>query len=132
MLSNFSHNRKHQHQGLSKQKWNLHLESDSASSNPMKQICIKGEVDLPILPLWNTEELRSSLINFKYINTLGYGVNSCDESSIKVTGNAKVSHEQKEHSRQSQAGEECQRQQEKNTGSGKLSNACEQARQQAR
>jgi hypothetical protein len=122
---------KHHQHGLSKQKWNLHLESDAASTNPMKQICIKGEVDLPILPLWNIDEIRSSLIDFRYVNTIGFGASSCSESSIKVTGNAKVSHQQREQSRQSEDAEECQKLQQKNGGNAKLSDACERTRRQS-
>jgi hypothetical protein len=98
----------------------------------VKQICVKGEADLPILPLWNIEELRSSLIDFRYLNTVGFGANSCSESSIKIAGNAKVSHDQKEHSRQSGDAEKCQNLREAGAPNSKFSEACERTRRQAK
>ena len=122
----------HQKSGFTKQKWDLQFESDSATSNPLKHICIKGEVDLPNLPVWSIDEIRSSLIDFRYINTFGYGVSSCTESSIRFTGNARVSQGQKEHSRQSKDAEQCQKLLEENAPSAKLSEACERTRRQAK
>jgi len=58
-------NEKHARQGLVKQKWKIHLESDNS-----RQICVNGELDLPVLPVWNIEHIRSSLIDFRYI-TMG-------------------------------------------------------------
>jgi len=120
---------KHQRQGLIKQKWNVRLESDNSS--PVREICLNGELDLPILPVWNIEDIRSSLINFKYINTVGFGSGSCSDSSIRIAGNAKVSHEQKEYSRHSKEAEMCHELMEKNAPAAKFSDACERARRQA-
>ena len=122
---------KHQRSGFAKQKWNLHLERDSSSSSPLNQICVNGELDLPNLPVWNTEEIRSSLINFRYMNTFGFGSQSCSESNIRITGNAKVSHEQKEYSRQSRDAEECQRLKSTNAPKARFSESCERTRRQA-
>jgi hypothetical protein len=117
--------------GLIKSKWNVHLESESSSAFPVKQICINGEVDMPVLPLWNIEELRSSLVDFRYVNEIGFGRSSCSESSIKVFGSAKVSHEQKEFSRQSVAARKCHQLMETRAPGAKLSDACERTRLQA-
>lgn len=86
---------------------------------------------MPILPMWNIEELRSSLVDFRYTNEIGFGSSSCSESSIKVVGNAKVSHEQKEFSQQSNEARQCQKQIEKHVPGAKLSDVCEQTRLQA-
>ena len=57
-----SHSSSH---GIVKSKWDYHLESETSSDFPIKQFCVKGEVDMPVLPLWNIEELRSRLIPYK-------------------------------------------------------------------
>ena len=119
-------NEKQQRQGLVKQKWKIHLESDNS-----RQICVNGELDLPILPVWDIEHIRSSLIDFRYVNTIGFGSNSCSESSIRIAGNAKVSHQQREFSRQSEEAKKCQELKEKDADNSKFSAACERARQQA-
>jgi hypothetical protein len=93
-----SHSSSH---GMVKSKWDMHFESETSTPSIIKQLCVKGEVDVPVLPLWNIEELRSSLIDFRFMNDISFGKASCSESSIKAVGNAKVSHEQKEYSRQS-------------------------------
>jgi len=116
--------------GITKSKWNVEWETESSSST-VRKVCIKGSVDMPILPIWNIEELRSSLVNFHYDTAIGFGSSSCSESSINVVGNAKVSHEQKEHSRQSEQARHCQKQMEENVPGAKLSEACEQTRLQA-
>ena len=117
--------------GVVKSKWNVHLESETSSSFPVKEICINGEVDMPVLPLWNIEELRSSLVDFRYNNEISFGRSSCSESSIKVSGSAKVSHEQKEYSRQSASATKCQKLIENRIAGAKLSDACERTRLQA-
>ena len=112
-------------QGVVKSKWDIHLESETSSSCPVKEICIKGEIDMPILPLWNTEDLRSSLMEFHYINDISFGKSSCTESTIKVVGNAKASQKQKEYSQQSEAARKCGKLLEKQGSDAKLSDACE-------
>nr|ADD73552.1 vitellogenin 2 [Paracyclopina nana] len=114
-------------------KWNIELESEETRN----KIVIKGNTQAPILPIWNVQEIRSSLVDFRYFNTIEWIANGAKEWSIDVHGNAKVSHEQKEHSRVSQAAKQCQRQHErKQVGQpailARLSEACEAQRQQAR
>ena len=117
--------------GLVKSKWNIHLESETSTAYPVKEICINGEVDMPVLPLWNIEELRSSLIDFRYLNEIKFGKSSCSESSIKVVGTAKVSQEQKEFSQQSAEAKRCKQQLEEQVPGARLSQACERTRLQA-
>jgi hypothetical protein len=114
-----------------KSKWNVHLETESSSTYPVKEICIKGEVDTPVLPLWNIEDLRSSIVDFRYLNEISFGKSSCSESSIKVTGNAKVSQEQKDFSRESSDAKKCQQLMESRAPGAKLSDECERTRLQA-
>jgi len=113
--------------GVAKSKWDIRLESESSS---VKEICVKGEVDMPVLPMWNMDELRSSLIDFRYMNEIGFGT-TCSESTIKVVGSAKVSHEQKEFSRQSAEARQCQKLKEERVPGAKMSEACEKTRLQA-
>lgn len=68
---------------------------------------------------------------YRYINTIGFGSQSCSESNIRIAGNAKVSHEQKEYSRNSEEAKKCQELKDKDADNAKFSNACERARQQA-
>jgi hypothetical protein len=123
---------KNQKSGFIRQMWNLELESDSAATSPLKHFCVNGEVILPNLPVWSLDEIRSSLIDFRYISSIGYGVDTCFESSIRFTGNARVSQGQKEHSRQSKDAEQCEKLLEENAPSAKLSEACERTRRQAK
>jgi len=117
--------------GVVKSKWDIHLESDTSSSCPVKEICIKGEVDMPILPLWNKEDLHSSLMEFHYINEIKFGKSSCSESTIKIVGNSKTSQKQKEYSQQSEDAKKCDKLLEKQGSDAKLSDACEKALIQA-
>jgi len=117
--------------GVVKSKWDINMESETSSSCPVKHICIRGEVDMPVLPLWNIEELRSSLVDFRYVNDISFGRSSCSESSIKVAGSAKVSHEQKEFSRQSDDARKCHKLLEERVAGAKLSDSCERTRLQA-
>jgi hypothetical protein len=74
----------------------------------------------------------------RYFNTFQYLFNGEKKWNIDVEGNAKVSHEQKEHSATSNEGKACLKlQEEKQQHSSKavlarMSEACEAARQQAR
>jgi hypothetical protein len=117
--------------GVVRSKWDLKMERETTASCPMKNVCIKGSVDLPILPMWNIEELRSSLVDLRYNNEIGFGESSCSDSTIKVVGNAKVSHEQKEFSRQSVEARKCHKLLEERVPGAKLSDACERTRLQA-
>jgi hypothetical protein len=78
--------------------------------------------------MWNTEDLHSSLIDFRYLNEISFGRSSCSESSIKVVGTAKVSNDQKEYSRQSEDAKECRKMMEKRVAGSKLSDVCERVR----
>ena len=123
-----SHSSRH---GMIKNKWDIHFESETSTPSPVKQLCVKGEVDMPVLPLWNIEELRSSLIDFRFVNDISFGKSSCSESSIKAVGSAKVSHEQKEFSRQSPEARKCHELLENRVPGAKLSDACQRTRLQA-
>ena len=84
-------------EGGIKNKWDLHLESETSST----QICVNGEVSLPNLPTWKLPEIRNSHMSYRYVNTIGYGSSSCEESTIKITGTSEVSEKQKTYSRES-------------------------------
>ena len=65
------------------------------------------------------------------MNEISFGKSSCSESSIKMVGNAKVSHEQKEFSRQSADARKCHELLENRAPGAKLSEACQRTRLQA-
>lgn len=116
-----------------KHKWNMILESEHQNEYlPWKKICMKGEMDLPILPIWNINKIRNSLAHFSYQNVFGFGVNSCEESSIRITGTAKVSNKQKEHSQKSEEYKRCQQLIEKRAHGAELSTVCDITRLQAK
>jgi len=79
-------------QGLqeSKQKWNLHLENKGGMS-----VCVDGSMILPSIAIRDIEKLESNNIEFNYSNVIGFG-QTCQEHTIKVSGRANVSEEQKE------------------------------------
>ena len=79
-------------QGLqeSKQKWNLHLENKGGMS-----VCVDGSMILPSTAIRDIEKLESNNIEFNYSNVVGFG-QTCQEHTIKVSGRANVSEEQKE------------------------------------
>merc|ERR1719309_943788 len=72
------------------QKWNLHLE-DKERLN----ICIDGEVSLPLIPLKDVRTLKSENMRFSYKNTIGFG-KTCEDHEIKVVGATYRSEEEKE------------------------------------
>lgn len=109
-----------------KQKWNLHLEDESSSN----KICMKGSVQLPRLPVWKVNEIRSSALNYHFDNDIGYG-SDCQESHIKVTGTSQVSEKQKTYSRESPEAKELSKLSMKNTPLIDLSELSEKVREQA-
>merc|ERR1712212_438030 len=84
------------------QKWNLHLE-DKERLN----ICIDGEVSLPLIPLKEVRTLKSENMRFSYKNTLGFG-KTCEDHEIKVVGETYRSEEQKERSEVGRSGRKCE------------------------
>jgi len=103
-------------------KWNVQLET----SETAKKVCLKGHVQMPVLPLWSLHKIRETDIKFEYSNVFGYGNDNCDDHKVVVSGIAKRSEEQKQHSEESKEGKECRR---SGVQSGR---SCEIARQQAR
>merc|ERR1719295_1791804 len=53
---------------------------------------------MPILPMWNIEHIRNSLINFEYENKMALTLANGKTSEIITTGTAKTSEEQKSFS----------------------------------
>merc|ERR1719184_354707 len=84
------------------QKWNLHLE-DKERLN----ICIEGEVSLPLIPLKDVRTLKSENMRFSYKNTIGFG-KTCEDHEIKVVGATYRSEEQKERSEVGRSGRKCE------------------------
>merc|ERR1712212_1211744 len=83
------------------QKWNLHLE-DKERLN----ICIDGEVSLPLIPLKDVRTLKSENMRFSYKNTIGFG-KTCEDHEIKVVGATYRSEEQKERSEVGRSSRKC-------------------------
>ena len=109
-----------------RQKWNIHLESETGSG----MIFAKGQVELPHLPIWKISELRNSAINYHYSNTIGWG-STCEDSTIKITGNSEVSEKQKTLSRTSPEAKELLKLSERSTPVISLSKLAEKVREQA-
>jgi len=111
-------------QGSIKQIWDIQLERSSGTPEAPKHICVKGKLNLPILPIWNTQQLQVKPIEVQLYNKISMGVNSCTEASILTSGQAKVSEEQKTFSRQSAEAKQC--------GGKKFGKGCKLANLQAR
>jgi len=97
--------------GAIRQHWNIKLQSLTAPSTEsmIKKVCVSGGVTVPVLPMWNINEIRSALVNFDLHNMIAFGRNSCQESKILTTGIAKTSPMQKSLSSTSAEAKECQR-----------------------
>merc|ERR1712198_738311 len=50
-------------------EWNLMLESQIPQTR-LKKVSVSGKLTMPILPMWNIEHIRNSLINFEYENKM--------------------------------------------------------------
>lgn len=115
--------------GTVKSKWDLTLENSGSES--MSKICVKGYVDMPVLPLWSLSDIHSALASFHYSNEVGLGKLSCSESTIKTEGTANVSKKQRDHSTKSKEARRCQELIHQQAPGAQLSNSCERARLQA-
>merc|ERR1712121_68396 len=78
-------------------EWNLMLESQMPQTQ-LKKVSVSGKLTMPILPLWNIEHIRSTLINFEYENKMALTLANGKTSEIITTGTAKTSEEQKSFS----------------------------------
>ena len=114
-----------------KSQWNINLQSEQSQ----KSIVLRGKLESPTLPVWEESEIRNSLIDFRFHNTLEVLESGSRQWNIDVTGNSKVSHEQKEFSKVSQEAKRCQllkeRKQSEKAVLAKLSPACEKVREQS-
>jgi len=113
-----------------KHEWNLRLES-LASESSIKKVCVKGDLTAPVLPMWNIDELRNTLVNFDFQNMIGFGQSSCKESTLTTSGVARSSQQQKTHSLLSHEAKECQRLMREQAGVAMTSPVCEMVRLQA-
>ena len=116
-----------------KTKWNIVLES----SQTEKKVAVKGNLQAPILPIWNTHAIRSSMIDFRFFNTFEFIKAGIKQSSIDVEGSSRVSEEQKEWSKVSEEAIKCEKLAEKKQSGekavlAKLSEPCQKMREQAR
>ena len=78
-------------------EWNLMLESQIPQTQ-IKKVSISGKLTMPILPIWNIEHIRNTLINFEYENKMALTLANGKTSEIITTGTAKTSEEQKSFS----------------------------------
>jgi len=81
-------------------EWNLMLESQIPQTQ-IKKVSISGKLTMPILPIWNIEHIRNTLINFEYENKMALTLANGKTSEIITTGTAKTSEEQKSFSSRS-------------------------------
>merc|ERR1719495_388639 len=82
------------------QEWHLLLESQ-VPQTPVKSISVSGEITLPILPLWNIEQLHQTLVNFSFHNKIVFTMANGQKSQIITTGTAKTTQAQKTFSLES-------------------------------
>jgi hypothetical protein len=123
---------KNETHGSIKQMWDIRLERPTGSPDLPKYLCVQGALKVPILPIWNTRELRLRPIEFVFENKISMGMSSCNESSISTSGSAKVSEQQKEFSRTSLESIKCQEMVQRGELASKSSHACKTENLQAR
>merc|ERR1712066_976077 len=117
-----------------KSEWNIVLESDQLE----EKLVLKGNLESPVLSVWDLPEIRNSLIDVRFFQTLQvYRTGTqVPQWSIDVRGNTKVSQEQKEHSMISKEAKLCKSLMQKKSSGEKvlahLSEPCEAMRLQAR
>jgi len=75
-------------------EWNVQLESQVPQTQ-LKKVSVRGKLTLPVLPMWNIDQIRQSLINFDYENKMAFTMANGQESQVITTGSAKTSEEQK-------------------------------------
>ena len=93
--------------GAIEKVWDVHLERASGTPEAPKHICAKGKLNLPLLPIWNAQQLHVKPIEVQLNNKISMGVASCNEASVVTSGYASVSEEQKDFSLQSVAAKKC-------------------------
>merc|ERR1711899_496251 len=116
-----------------KTKWNVVLQDQQSA----EKIVAKGHLQAPLLPIWNTHAIRSSMIDFRYMNTLEMHRSGSKVWSIDIEGSSRTSEEQKEFSKISQEAVQCEKLIEKSQSGekgvlAKLSEPCQKMREQAR
>jgi hypothetical protein len=107
------------------------LERPAGSADSPKHVCVSGKLVLPILPIWNVQELLAKNIEFVFENEIGMGMSSCTESKITTHGNAICSESQKEFAKTSHESKMCQKLKSGNSLGAESSNACKTAALQA-
>jgi len=82
------------------QEWNVSLESQ-VPQTPVKCVGIHGHITMPILPLWNIEQLHQALVNFDLHNEITIIMANGQKSQVITTGAAKTTPVQKTFSMES-------------------------------
>lgn len=103
-------------------------------------IVLKGNLQSPVLPVWDIHAIRSSMVDYRFYNSIQFVKDGSKKWAVDIDTKAQTTHEQKEHSRKSAEAKLCQRlTQEKESSPeqnqqvlAKLSQACEYMREQAR
>merc|ERR1719300_957908 len=67
-------------------EWNLMLESQIPQTQ-LKKVSVSGKLTMPILPMWNIEHIRNSLINFEYENKMALTLANGKTSETKQLRN---------------------------------------------
>merc|ERR1719300_1697966 len=78
-------------------EWNLMLESQIPQTQ-LKKVSVSGKLTMPILPMWNIEHIRNSLINFEYENKMALTLANGKTSEIITRTTGASSEEQKSFS----------------------------------
>merc|ERR1712121_231695 len=76
-------------------EWNLMLESQMPQTQ-LKKVSVSGKLTMPILPLWNIEHIRSTLINFEYENKMALTLANAKTSEEEQKSFSSMSSEAKQ------------------------------------
>lgn len=114
-------------------KWHLELESQQTQN----KIVLKGDLEAPVLPVWDVHAIRASMVDYRAFSTLQYFQSGSKQWNVDLEAKAQRSSQQKEFSQKSPEAKLCQKlKAEQQSGQevtlAKLSPACQAEREQAR
>jgi len=82
------------------QEWNILFESE-VPQTPIKSVSIRGHANMPVLPLWNIDNIRQAMINLDFKNEIALTMTNGQTSKVITSGYAKTTEAQKKFSLES-------------------------------
>jgi len=67
-----------------------------ASEQCLDKVVVQGRIQSPVLPVWDIHAIRSSMIDYRFFNSIAYFPGGVKKWSVDIQAQAKTSPEQKE------------------------------------